>query len=120
VNYFRRLLVHARPYRGRMLLGVLAMAVYAAGNLGQARLVKDIIDGVLVPDPVNVKRIILLLLGTYLIKGLGTYASSFLMTDMGQRVVRDLRTLLFAHILNQSAAFFFEVDVGAVDVAHHQ
>jgi len=106
VNEFRRLLGHARPYRGRMLLGVLAMAVYAAGNLGQARLVKDIIDGVLVPDPVNVKRIILLLLGTYLIKGLGTYASSFLMTDVGQRVVRDLRTLLFAHILNQSAAFF--------------
>ncbi len=106
MNEFRRLLVHARPYRGRMLLGVLAMAVYAAGNLGQARLVKDIIDGVLVPDPVNVKRIILLLLGTYLIKGLGTYASSFLMTDVGQRVVRDLRTLLFAHILNQSAAFF--------------
>lgn len=106
MNEFRRLLGHARPYRGRMLLGVLAMAVYAAGNLGQARLVKDIIDGVLVPDPQNVKRIILLLLGTYFIKGIGTYASSFLMTDVGQRVVRDLRTLLFAHILNQSAAFF--------------
>ncbi|MBM3751174.1 MAG: lipid A export permease/ATP-binding protein MsbA [Acidimicrobiia bacterium] len=106
MNEFRRLLGHARPYRGRMLLGVVAMAVYAAGNLGQARLVKDIIDGVLVPDPQNVKRIILLLLGTYFIKGIGTYASSFLMTDVGQRVVRDLRTLLFAHILNQSAAFF--------------
>lgn len=106
MNEFRRLLGHARPYRGRMLLGVVAMAVYAAGNLGQARLVKDIIDGVLVPDPQNVKRIILLLLGTYFIKGIGAYASSFLMTDVGQRVVRDLRTLLFAHILNQSAAFF--------------
>ena len=28
------------------------------------------------------------------------------MTDVGQRVVRDLRNLLFRHILGQSAAFF--------------
>ena len=28
------------------------------------------------------------------------------MTDIGQRVVRDLRNQLFGHILNQSAAFF--------------
>ena len=28
------------------------------------------------------------------------------MTDVGQRVVRDLRNLLFTHILGQSAAFF--------------
>ena len=28
------------------------------------------------------------------------------MTDIGQRVVRDVRNQLFGHILNQSAAFF--------------
>jgi len=106
VNEFRRLLTYARPYRGRMLLGVLAMAVYAAGNLGQVYLVGQIFDGILVPSPENVKRIISLLLLTYLVKGLGTYASSVLMTEVGQRVVRDIRTRLFDHILNQSAAFF--------------
>ena len=106
MNEFRRLLTYARPYRGRMLLGVLAMAVYAAGNLGQVNLVRLIFDGILVPSPENVKRIIGLLLLTYLVKGIGTYASSVLMTDVGQRVVRDIRTRLFDHILNQSAAFF--------------
>ena len=39
-------------------------------------------------------------------KGLGSYFSSYLMTDVGQRVVRDLRNALFRHILGQSAAFF--------------
>jgi ATP-binding cassette, subfamily B, bacterial MsbA len=106
VNEFRRLLTYARPYRGRMLLGVLAMVVYAAGNLGQVNLVRLIFDGILVPSPDNVKRIIGLLLLTYLVKGIGTYASSVLMTGVGQRVVRDIRTRLFDHILNQSAAFF--------------
>lgn len=106
MNEFRRLLTYARPYRGRMLLGVLAMAVYAAGNFGQAYLVKLIFDGILVPSPENVRWIIQLLLVTYFVKGVGTYGSSVLMTDVGQRVVRDLRTRLFDHILNQSAAFF--------------
>lgn len=106
MNEFRRLLTYAKPYRGRMLLGVLAMAVYAAGNFGQAYLVKLIFDGILVPSPENVRWIIQLLLVTYFVKGVGTYGSSVLMTDVGQRVVRDLRTRLFDHILNQSAAFF--------------
>ena len=39
-------------------------------------------------------------------KGLGAYISGYLMTDVGQRVVRDLRNALFRHILGQSAAFF--------------
>ena len=42
----------------------------------------------------------------YFFKGLGAYFSTYLMTDVGQRVVRDLRDQLFRHILNQSATFF--------------
>jgi subfamily B ATP-binding cassette protein MsbA len=42
----------------------------------------------------------------HLVKGIATYSSTFLMTDIGQRVVRDLRNQLFRHILDQSAAFF--------------
>ncbi len=36
-----------------------------------------------------------MLLGLYLVKGIGAYVSGYLMTDVGQRVVRDLRNLLF-------------------------
>ena len=42
----------------------------------------------------------------YFLKGVGGYVSSYLMADVGQRVVRDLRNRLFRHILDQSAAFF--------------
>ena len=47
-----------------------------------------------------------IILVAYLAKGLGSYFSTYLMTDIGQRVVRDMRNQLFRHILNQSAAFF--------------
>ncbi len=39
-------------------------------------------------------------------RAIGAYLSGYLMTDVGQRVVRDLRNVLFRHILGQSAAFF--------------
>jgi subfamily B ATP-binding cassette protein MsbA len=48
----------------------------------------------------------------YLVKGLGSYLSAFVMTDIGQRVVRDLRNQLFRHILAQSAAFFSRRSTG--------
>ena len=56
----------------------------------------------------------------YLFKGLGAYFSTYLMTDVGQRVVRDLRNLLFRHILGQSAGFFSRRTSGQLMSRHHQ
>jgi subfamily B ATP-binding cassette protein MsbA len=46
------------------------------------------------------------IVGLYLMKGIGGYFSDYLMADVGQRVVRDLRNRLHAHLLQQSAGFF--------------
>jgi subfamily B ATP-binding cassette protein MsbA len=88
-----------------MALALVAMVVYAAGNVGLMALIKPIFDNVL-PRNEDLGLIAALILGTYLAKGLGSYVSSFLMTDVGQRVVRDVRNALFRHTLDQSAAFF--------------
>ena len=106
MNEFRRLLTYARPYRGRMLLALLAMVVYALGSWGFVKLVERIFNEVLVPTPGNVGMVISALLAVYFVKGLGAYASSYLMTDVGQRVVMTLRNELYRHMLDQSAAFF--------------
>jgi subfamily B ATP-binding cassette protein MsbA len=119
VNELRQLLREARAYRGRLTIALVAMMVYAAGNGLQAYLIKVIVDGLsaLSGDTLTVTqghftfRITLagiagLILLAYFLKGVGGYASDFLMTDVGQRVVRDLRNRLFRHILGQSATFF--------------
>jgi ATP-binding cassette, subfamily B, bacterial MsbA len=105
VNELRRLLRYAAPYRGRLAVAVLAMLVYALGSLGIVRLVQPIFDNVLLLQQ-RVGEVAALMLAAYFLKGLGAYASSYLMTDVGQRVVMDLRNRLFRHILDQSAAFF--------------
>lgn len=109
---FLRLLRYAAPYRGRLAAAIAAMLIYATGQMGLGLLVEPIFDDALEFGPDggvggwSIRLLAAAIVGTYLLKGLGAYASGYWMTDVGQRVVRDLRTRLFGHVLDQSAAFF--------------
>ncbi len=105
MNVFFRLLVYARPHRARLAAALGAMVLYGAASAGLAALIQPIFDEVL-PSRQNLAPIAAAILIVYLLKGIGAYLSSYLMTDVGQRVVRDLRNVLFRHILGQSVAFF--------------
>src|SRR5688500_18973550 len=83
------------------------MLVYAAAQAAVGVLIAPIINRVLpATDGRTFRFWATAILLAYLAKGLGSYLSAYLMTDIGQRVVRDVRHQLFRHILNQSAAFF--------------
>jgi subfamily B ATP-binding cassette protein MsbA len=105
VSALLRLFRYAAPYRLRFFWAVVAMLVYAAASAGLAYLIKPILDNVL-PHGQKLPRVITEIISFYLLKGLGAYFSAYLMVDIGQRVVRDLRSLLHRHILEQSAGFF--------------
>ena len=104
-NAFFRLVEYARPHRGRLISAFVAMIVYGAASASLAALIKPIFDNVL-PSGNDLVPITLAIVAAYLLKGIGSYISGYLMTDVGQCVVRDLRNQLFRHILGQSAAFF--------------
>src|SRR5262245_10686311 len=87
------------------------MLVYAAGSAGLAWLIQWIFDDVLQ----NQQHLVLIgwaVVGLYLLKGIGSYVSSYLMASVGQRVVMDLRNALYRHILGQSAGFFAQRTTG--------
>ena len=108
---FRRLLEYARPHRGRLIAAMAAMVVYGAANAAVVLQLTPIVDSVL-REGKSVGPTILAILGLYFLKGAGAYLSDYLMTGVGQRVVRDIRNQLFGHILGQSAAFFSTQAVG--------
>ena len=81
------------------------MALYALASGGLAYLIQPILDEVL-PEGDRVGLICGAIVGLFVVKGAGSYFSVYLMADAGQRLVRDLRTELFSHILGQSTAFF--------------
>jgi subfamily B ATP-binding cassette protein MsbA len=120
VSPLPRLLGYSRRYTGRFAVAFAAMLLYAAATAGVASLIKPIIDeglrptgaGGALPDPARLTFWSGAVLVAYVAKGIGAYFSAYLMTDIGQRVVRDLRDQLFKHILNQSAAFFSRWSTG--------
>jgi ATP-binding cassette, subfamily B, bacterial MsbA len=105
VNALYRVFAYARPHRARLAGALAAMVVYGAASAALATLIKPIFDSVL-PKREALLTTIVSILVVYVLKGIGAYVSSYLMTDVGQRVVRDLRNVVFRHILGQSAAFF--------------
>jgi len=105
VKILLRLLRYAAPYRLRLSWAIAAMLVYAAASALLAAQIKRIFDIVL-PHQQQVGQVAAAVVGLYLLKGIGAYFSDYLMTDVGQRVVRDLRDRLHSHMGGQSAAFF--------------
>jgi ATP-binding cassette, subfamily B, bacterial MsbA len=120
VSPLPRLLGYSQRYKGRFAVAFAAMLLYAAASAAVAYLIKPIIDeglrpsgaGGVLPKPQDLMFWSGAILVAYVAKGLGAYFSAFLMTDIGQRVVRDLRDQLFRHILDQSAAFFSRRSTG--------
>jgi len=105
VNPLLRLFRYAAPYRVRLVGAFFWMLLYGAASAYLAYLVKLIVDQVL-PRGAQLGFVAAAIVVAYLAKGVGSYLSAYLMADVGQRVVMDVRNELYRHILDQSASFF--------------
>ncbi|MEW5983337.1 MAG: ABC transporter transmembrane domain-containing protein [Acidobacteriota bacterium] len=100
-----RLIGYSRAYRGRFAVALAAMLAYGAASAALAYLIKPIFDDVLGKQEA-LAWVAWAILLAYLVKGIGSYVSSYVMADVGQRVVLDVRTDLFRSTIHQSTAFF--------------
>ena len=107
---YLRLLRHVRPYREAVLGVALAMVV---GGLADASLVKV---GQYVVQEIFVNRnreyatiLPLAIIGVFLVSGLASFASGYGLQWIGNKVVLDLRRLMFAKVLQLPFGFFDEV-----------
>ena len=97
MNSLYRLLRYAQPYKGRLAWALAAMLIYASASALLTLLIQVIFDDVLQTG----QRLVFVtsaVVGLYFAKGVGGYFSDYLMEDVGQRVVRDLRDKLYGHI----------------------
>ncbi len=104
---YRRLLGFLAPYRGRLLLAIVCMVVLAACTAALAWALKPALDEAL--SGRNERMIWLipaLIIGLYVVKGAAYYGQAYLMGWIGQRVIFDLRNLLYRRLVDQSLAFF--------------
>jgi subfamily B ATP-binding cassette protein MsbA len=105
LSALRRLFHFAAPYRARLSAALAWMVLYAGGSAALAFMIQYVFDDVL-RNGANFGTVATAVIVANLMKGVGGYFSAYLMADVGQRVVMDVRNALFSHILDQSAAFF--------------
>ncbi len=113
MSQLRQLYRYGYPHRDRFWGAAIAMLAYAAASGGLLYLFKPIIDDVL-PGRTGLGWVTSAIIGLSVCKGFAAYFSAYLMTDVGERLVRDLRSRLFGHILAQSAGFFARTSTGAL------
>ncbi len=101
------------PYLKRhrlRLSGILALIVIVVGiDLAQPILVKHAIDRyIFIPNPdfAFISRMALFYLGVVFLAFLLSYAQDILLQSTGQRIVRDIRSSLFQHIMGLSVKYF--------------
>ena len=89
----RRLLPYVRPYWSWLVAGgLLAIVVSGADGL-IAWLVKPAMDKIFIQrDLTMLKLLPLLILGVYVVKGVGRYGKSYMMASVGERVIRDRKS----------------------------
>lgn len=104
---YRRLLTYVGPYRPRLFLAVLAMIVYAASSTGFAALMKPMLDGSFVErNQTAIAVVPLLILVVFLMRGVATFVSTYLMSSIGWQVVKEIRQQVFDKYLTMPTAQF--------------
>ncbi len=107
MDLYKRLLTHVWPYRGALGVGILAMIV---GGLADAALVK--LTGPLVNELfVNRNRELAILLplgvvAVFLVSGLASFTSGYMSQWVSNKVILDLRAMMFGRLLKLPPAWF--------------
>lgn len=103
----RRLFVTLRPHVGMLSVAMVAMVAVGGFNALQAYLVKPLLDEIFIKQDSNLLNILpLALLLVFFAKGVFYFLYSYFLEKVGQCVIRDLRTKVYAHVIDQSLGFF--------------
>ncbi|MBN1268536.1 MAG: ATP-binding cassette domain-containing protein [Kiritimatiellae bacterium] len=108
-SVYRRLLGYARPYAGRLALGVVFGILFGGSTAGILGALKENLANIFNPQEVPLRTTILiaaLLPAFALLRGIGDYLSRYLVEWVGNRVVTDLRAETFGHIHDLSLLYF--------------
>ena len=111
----RRLLRLLKPYPGRMAIAVIALVFGSLLGLVFPWVMQNLVDTVLQQgDMAELNRITLSLLVIFLVRAIFYYFQVYSLSYVGERLVVDLRTQLYAHLHALSLRYFTDRRVGEI------
>ncbi len=106
---YRRLLVYAKPYWRRLLVGAIAGMIFAGSSVGVLSAAEPILGRFFsFDDPLDGRMVFLVSWGLVMmavLRGVGHFASAYLIQWVGNRVVLDLRVQVFKRLMDLSVDF---------------
>ena len=111
----RGMLALLRPYRGRTALMLVSLLLATAAQLAPPPLAKLAIDQGIVPgDLQRLSVVVVAFLVSALVYWAASYAQTYLVGWVGQRVLQDLRLQVFAHLQRLSIDFYSRRQAGVI------
>jgi len=110
---YKRLLIYIKPYLGRFGLAIICIIVASGANLYLPWIIKDMIDKVLAEkDMAMLNFISVSIVVVFAIRGVFYYGQSYLVSYIGQRVVVDVREVMFRKFQRMPMAYFDKHQTG--------
>lgn len=113
-NYLR-LLAYIKPYKKRLAAAVVCIIMAAGANLYLPWIIKDMIDDVLMSkDMLMLNLIAAGILVVMFTRGVFYYGQSYLVSYVGQRVIIDVRSVLFRKFQKMPLSYYDKQQTGTV------
>lgn len=115
MDVYKRLLILAKAQIPRFLLAAVCMAIVGGATAAAAFLVKPALDDIFLNRKVtSLYWIPAAVIIVYLVKGTANYGQHVLMNYIGNRIIADLRSILYRNIQIQSLSFFTKNPTGTL------
>lgn len=110
---YKRLLIYIKPYLKRLGLAVICIIFAAAANLYVPWIIKDMIDQVLADKNMELLNLIAVgIIVVFFFRGIFYFGQSYLVAYIGQRVIIDVREVMFRKFQRMPMAYFDKHQTG--------
>jgi subfamily B ATP-binding cassette protein MsbA len=104
---------YVRPHVPKLILAVLCMILVAVTTAGNAWLLQPAIDEIFVKQSQTMLILVpIAILAISILRGLGTYAQSIIMSHVGQRIIADTQIKLYEHLIRSDLTRLNDIHTG--------
>ncbi len=114
LDAYLRLLRYIKPYWGYFALSIVGFLIFSATEPAQAKLLGMMIAAVQNKDSDARFYIPAMLIGLYVIRGVGTFLGAYYLSLVSNKIVHDLRTETFNHIMYLPTKFYDDNNSGHI------
>lgn len=115
MNDYKRLILFIKPYWKRLGLAIICIIMSAAANLYVPWIIKDMVDKVLMNKDMMLLNLIAAgIVVVFLFRGIFYYGQSYLVSYIAQRVIIDVRELLYIKFQKLQLGYYEKKQTGTI------